>query len=97
LTELYRQKTGSPEKISLSCLETPENYAVLKKNIRIIDIKLPGLNTFLEEIAYSNMVKLALTRKTDAIVHLYLIQGFEFASRDIGSPSDPFLIVRCGD
>lgn len=97
MTELYKQKTGNHEQLSVSCLETPENYSVLKKNIGLIGIKLPGLNTFLEEIAYSSMVKLALTRKTDAIVHLYLIQGFEFASRDIGSPSDPFLIIRCGD
>lgn len=28
---------------------------------------------------------------------MYLIQGFEFASRDIGSASDPFLIVSCGN
>ena len=43
------------------------------------------------------MIKELLTKNTDAIVHLYVIQGYDFASRDLGSPSDPYLIIRCGD
>jgi len=26
-----------------------------------------------------------------------MIKGYDFASRDIGSASDPYLIVTCGD
>lgn len=26
-----------------------------------------------------------------------MIEGYNFASRDIGSPSDPYLIVTCGE
>ena len=60
-------------------------------------LRLPDLVTFLEDVAFSDIIKSMLTRKTEAIVHLYLIQGNDFASRDIGSPSDPYLIVTCGD
>ena len=62
-----------------------------------MDCRMPNLVTFLQDVSLDDMIRGALSRKTEAIVHLYLIQGYEFASRDIGSPSDPFLIVTCGD
>ena len=61
-----------------------------------MDCQMPKIVTFLQDVALDSMVKEALSRKTEAVVHLYLIQGYEFASRDIGSPSDPFLLVTCG-
>ena len=30
-------------------------------------------------------------------MRLYLLSGFNFASRDIGSASDPYMIVKCGN
>lgn len=59
-------------------------------------IKSQRLVTYLEDLAFDGITKELMNRKTEAIVHLYLIQGYEFASRDIGSASDPYLIVRCG-
>jgi hypothetical protein len=29
-------------------------------------------------------------------VRLYILEGFDFAQRDIGSFSDPYLVLRCG-
>jgi hypothetical protein len=34
--------------------------------------------------------------KTKAIVRIYLVEGFDFAQRDIGSFSDPYLVITCG-
>jgi hypothetical protein len=34
--------------------------------------------------------------KTKAIVRIYLIEGFDFSQRDVGSASDPYLKVICG-
>lgn len=34
--------------------------------------------------------------KTNALVRVYFIEGFAFSQRDIGSFSDPYLIVTCG-
>jgi len=31
------------------------------------------------------------------IVRIYMIEGFDLASRDIGSDSDPYLKLRCGN
>ena len=61
-----------------------------------MDVKMPALTEFLEEVAFAGMIRDLLQRQTAAVAHLYLIQGYDFASRDLMSPSDPYLIVRCG-
>ena len=41
-------------------------------------------------------LKRMLMSKTKCIVRLYMINGFDLASRDNGSPSDPYLYITCG-
>ena len=36
-----------------------------------------------------------MTRQTEAVVVLYVLEGYDFASRDIGSPSDSYLYITC--
>jgi hypothetical protein len=62
-----------------------------------MNLKMPRLVDYLTQIAFEDIVADQLIKNTDAVAHIYLIQGYDFASRDIGSPSDPYLIVRCGD
>ena len=42
------------------------------------------------------MIKSQLVRDTEAVVHLYLLSGYDLASRDIGGESDPYVIIKCG-
>ena len=51
---------------------------------------------FLKEQSYSEMITRQLMTKTKCLVRLYLIEGYEFAQRDIGSHSDPYVKVKCG-
>jgi Ca2+-dependent lipid-binding protein len=37
-----------------------------------------------------------MLQKTKTLVRIYFIEGFNFAQRDIGSFSDPYLVVTCG-
>jgi len=37
-----------------------------------------------------------LVSKTKCVCRLYMIEGYEFANKDIGSFSDPYLKIRCG-
>ena len=55
------------------------------------------LTDFLEQVYFDSHIKELLSKNTDAIVHLYCIQAYDLASRDIGSASDPYLIITCGD
>lgn len=34
--------------------------------------------------------------KTKCLCRLYMIEGFNFAQRDMGSFSDPYLVLKCG-
>jgi hypothetical protein len=42
-----------------------------------------------------NLEKL-LKSRSETVVHLYMLEGFDLASRDIGSQSDPYFTVQCG-
>lgn len=69
-----------------------------KFNAIMDDIGIAHLNlaSYLIESSYEdNLAKLMLS-KTKTLVRLYVIEGFDFAQRDIGSYSDPYLKIICG-
>jgi hypothetical protein len=37
-----------------------------------------------------------LNTQTKCIVRLYVIEGFNFAQKDIFTKSDPYLVLKCG-
>jgi hypothetical protein len=52
--------------------------------------------SFLKEQSYEEMISRMLMVKTKCMVRLYMLEGYEFAQRDIGSFSDPYLKIKCG-
>jgi len=42
------------------------------------------------------MLSSSLVKVKEMEVRVYLLEGFDFASRDIGSFSDPYVVVKCG-
>lgn len=97
LSDLHHKATGVRHTFDLSVVDNEEAKVGFEEKLAKMDNRMPMLVTFLQDVALSTQIKEALSRKTEAIVHVYLIQGYEFASRDIGSPSDPFILVTCGD
>lgn len=51
---------------------------------------------FLLETKYEESTKAMLTSKTTCLIRVYIAEGFDFAQRDIGSASDPYLVLQCG-
>lgn len=51
----------------------------------------------LTDIESDMILKRMLLRTQQMIVRIYMIEGFDLASRDIGSDSDPYLKLRCGN
>ena len=56
----------------------------------------PRLIEFFKDASYDEVIKKQLLSQTPCIIQLYVLEGFDFASRDIGSFSDPYIVVRCG-
>mmetsp|Transcript_3806 Transcript_3806/g.5093 ORF Transcript_3806/g.5093 Transcript_3806/m.5093 type:complete len:168 (+) Transcript_3806:475-978(+) len=83
---------------SLNSIDTSGDKANFVTECKRMELTcVPKLVKFLEDVRYAGEIKSLLSKNTEAIAHLYVIQGFDFASRDIGSPSDPYLIVTCGE
>ena len=97
LSTVYEKETGQKKDFDLTVVESSEAKADFKTTCDSIKLGIPSIIPFFEDMAFSVVVREMLQRKSQAIVHLYLIKGYDFASRDIGSPSDPYLICRCGD
>jgi len=52
---------------------------------------------FFKDASYDEVIKKQLLSRTQCKIELYVLEGFDFASRDIGSHSDPYLFVKCGN
>lgn len=50
----------------------------------------------LADIESDVILKRMLLKKEKMIVRIYMISGFDLASRDMGSESDPYLILKLG-
>ena len=54
------------------------------------------LYKFFIDSSFESILIKQLSSPQDCLVRLYLLEGFDFASRDMGSFSDPYMIVKCG-
>lgn len=52
---------------------------------------------FLKDFYYKEIIQKQLLTLTTAQIQLYILEGFHFAQRDVGSFSDPYLLVKFGD
>jgi hypothetical protein len=46
---------------------------------------------------FDSTVSKDLLQTVPAVVNLYMLEGYDFASHDLGSQSDPYLTIQCGE
>lgn len=51
---------------------------------------------FIKDQSYEDLITRMLLSKTKCVIRLYVLEGYDFAQRDIGSFSDPYLKIKCG-
>lgn len=56
----------------------------------------PRLIEFFKDQASEEMIRRQLLTQTQAAIQFYVLECFDLASRDIGSFSDPYMVVKCG-
>lgn len=45
---------------------------------------------------FESKISKMMLSKTKAVVRVYMLEGFNFANKDIGTASDPYLTLSCG-
>lgn len=79
---------------SIASQEKLDKFGTL---LNAMNINNPQLLEFFKDASYDEVIKKQLLSKTQCVIQLYVLEGFDLASRDIGSFSDPYLFVRCGN
>jgi hypothetical protein len=54
------------------------------------------IDEFISNYVFSENLITRLETKVKARARIYMLEGFNFAKRDLFSESDPFLIIKCG-
>jgi hypothetical protein len=83
--------------LDLTKLETMEGRMEIKRDLDSLGVDSLKIVKSLSDIESDVILKRMLLRSEKMIVRVYMIEGFDLASRDIGSFSDPYLILRCGN
>lgn len=67
----------------------------LDKHLREIHVDHLNITTHLCNLESDEILKRSLLSSIKCIVRVYLISAFDLSSRDNGSPSDPYLYIKC--
>lgn len=73
--------------------ENRNEFKLMMENIGLSELRVTD---FLLENAYEDMIGRMMVTKTKCICRLYLIEGFDFANKDLFGASDPYVIITCG-
>ena len=55
------------------------------------------ITKILADIQSDEILQKLLLKSSECIVRVYMINGYDLASRDIGGFSDPYVKISCGD
>ena len=96
ISAISELKNERPFPFDIFNLSTAEERDKMKQELINMDIYSEDLDRFLMDQKYLKMLTYQLQNPQDCVVRLYMLEGFDFASRDIGSFSDPYLKIRQG-
>jgi len=86
-------KKGRQFNFDFESLESFEKRG--KFNREMAEIGLGGLqlSSYFVENSIEDQISRLMLIKTKALVRVYMIEGFNFANKDIGGQSDPYLVL----
>lgn len=69
---------------------------ILKKALGKSGLEKLNMYPILSDLIFEKLQLQMLNTLTKCKVRIYVIEGFNFAKRDIFSESDPYLVIKCG-
>lgn len=100
LAEIYELQLGKKFDFDYECLvcsSPAEHYRRLKNMCYECGVGSLKIDEYLANFAYTRNLQKRLNETVKAKARIYVLEGFNFAQRDLFSPSDPFLILKCGN
>ncbi len=82
--------------LDLEKLETMEGRYQIKEQLDPLQVNHLNIVNILADIESDVILKRMLLKTQKCIVRIYMIEGFDLASRDMGGFSDPYLILKLG-
>jgi len=96
LTQLAKNRNMEDFDMNLDMLETMEGRKEMKNMLEPLSVNHLNIVEKLADIESDVILKRMLLRKSKMIVRVYMVEGFDLASRDLGGFSDPYLILKLG-
>ena len=73
-----------------------EGRHAIKESLKSLQVNHLNIVKILADIESDVILKRMLLRSVKVVVRVYMIEGFDLASRDLCGISDPYLILKCG-
>lgn len=96
LDKIHSNFHGIPLGVGQADINSMEDLENFNDALERMGVKEPKLIEYLKDASYDEIIRKQLLQQTQCKILLYMLDGFDFASRDIGSFSDPYLIISCG-
>jgi hypothetical protein len=96
LDTLHMKEHGKKFRITQQGMAESNSKQKLRHALHDMSVYSDTLFDFMLQSSYEDILQQSLSNPTQCLVRLYIIEAFDLASRDIGSDSDPYLMIKCG-
>jgi len=96
LNDLSKKRTGKDIKIDERKLQTQEGRVKFHYAMEKLGVGYLNIQQYIAVVDHTENLRRMLLKETKCIVRVYMLDGINMVSRDSGSDSDPYLIVKLG-
>lgn len=96
LKQLAKNRNIEDFDLDLEKLESMEGRFEIKDQLEKLSVNHLNIVNILADIESDVILKRMLLKNSKMVVRIYMIEGFDLASRDMGGFSDPYLILKLG-
>jgi len=97
IRKIHQKAFNKPLGITRAELTSVEKQMSFVNTLESMDIAHPTFIEFLKDQGSEEVVSRQLLTQSSCSIQVYILEMFSLASRDVGSHSDPYIVVRCGD